>query len=142
MTYATQQQLAVRYGDRLLLQVTDRADPPAGMVDAGIVAQALADTDAMIDGYLAGRYVLPLAAVPPQLPPIAQAIAIYKLHVYEPEKKIADEYAAAIADLVRISNGVIRLPSAGVEPVGNDASGVETIDRERDMTPENMRGFI
>ena len=142
MSYATSQQLVTRYGDRLLLQVADRADPPAGAVNAAIVDQALADTDAVIDGYLAGRYVLPLASVPPLLPPIAQSIAIYKLHLYEPEKKIADEYQAAIADLVRIANGVIRLPVAGVEPPSSGASGVETIDRARDMTPENMRGFI
>lgn len=142
MPYATLAQLTARYGERLLLQVTDRADPPAGAIDTGLVAQVLCDTDALIDGYLAGRYVLPLATVPPLLPPLAQAIAIYKLHVFEPEKKIADEHQAAIADLVRIANGTIRLPAAGVEPVGNDASGVMTIDRERDLTPEGMRGFI
>ncbi len=142
MPYATQQQLTARYGERLLLQVADRDDPPAGAIDAAIVAQALADTDAVIDGYLAARYQLPLASVPPQLPPIAQSIAIYKLHVYEPEKKIADEYQAAIADLVRIANGVIRLAVAGIEPTSSGASGVETIDRERDFTPEKMTGFI
>lgn len=142
MSYASLAQLTARYGERLLLQVADRADPPAGAIDAGVVAPVLLDTDAVIDGYLAGRYVLPLAAIPPQLPPIAQSIAIYRLHVYEPEKKIADEYQAAIADLVRIANGVIRLPVAGVEPASSGASGVETIDRERNMTPENMRGFI
>ncbi len=142
MPYATQQQLTARYGERLLLQVADRTDPPAGAIDAAIVAQALADTDAVIDGYLAGRYQLPLASIPPQLPPIAQSIAIYKLHVYEPEKKIADEYQAAIADLVRIANGVIRLAVAGIEPTSSGASGVETIDRERDFTPETMTGFI
>jgi len=140
--YTSLTQLTARYGERLLLQVADRADPPAGAIDAAIVAQALADTDAVIDGYLAGRYVLPLASMPPQLPPIAQAIAIYKLHVYEPEKKIADEHQAAIADLVRIANGVIRLAVAGVEPTSSGASGVETIDRERDFTPEKMTGFI
>lgn len=142
MPYTTLAQLSARYGGQLLLQVTDRADPPAGEIDASLVAQVLADTDAAIDGYLAGRYVLPLSTVPPQLPPIAQAIAIYKLHVFEPEKKIADEYAGAIADLVRIAKGTIRLAAAGVEPTGADASGVMTIDRDRDFTPENLTGFI
>ena len=142
MPYATLAQLTARYGERLLLQVADRDDPPAGAIDSAIVNQALGDTDAVIDGYLAARYQLPLASVPPQLPSIAQSIAIYKLHVYEPEKKIADEYQAAIADLVRIANGVIRLKVAGVEPTSSGASGVETIDRERTFTPENMVGFI
>ena len=67
MGYVTQQQLVDRFGERLLLQVADRADPPAGTINADVVARALADTDAMIDGYLAGRYILPLAATPPLL---------------------------------------------------------------------------
>lgn len=142
MPYTTLTQLTARYGERLLLQVADRGDPPAGVVDTAIVDQALADTDAVIDGYLAGRYQLPLGSVPPQLPPIAQSIAVYKLHAYSPEDKIEKEYQAAIADLVRIANGVIRLAVAGIEPTSSGASGVETIDRDRDFTPENMRGFI
>lgn len=142
MTYATQQQLVDRYGERLIVQVSDRADPPAGTIDAAVVANALGQADAVIDGYLAGRYLLPLAAVPPLLEPIAQAIAIYKLHTYSPEAKIDDEYKAAIADLVRIASGTIRLPAAGVEPEGNQASGVIATDRARDFTPENLGGFI
>lgn len=142
MAYTTLQQLVARYGERLLLQVADRADPPAGSIDTGIVDQVLADTDAVIDGYLAGRYVLPLSAMPPQLASIAQSIAIYKLHAFSPEAKIEKEYDGAIADLVRIANGTIRLAVAGIEPTSSNASGVVAIDRDRDLTPENMTGFI
>lgn len=142
MSYATLQDLLDRYGETLLLQVSDRADPPAGAIGMDTVERALADTDAVIDGYLAGRYVLPLATVPPLLVPIAQAIAIYKLHVYQPEQKIADEYRDALADLLKISRGDIKLPVAGIEPASAGGEGVETIDRARDFTPENLRGFI
>ena len=55
MTYATLDQLTDRYTERLLRQLTDRAAPPAGAIDAEVVDRALADTDAVIDGYLAGR---------------------------------------------------------------------------------------
>lgn len=142
MSYATLQILVDRYGQHLLLQVADRADPPAGTIDSVIVDRVLADTDAVIDGYLAGRYVLPLASVPPLLVDLAAAIAIYKLHLYSPEAKIADEFKDAIASLSRIATGVIRLPVAGIEPVGSDAAGVVVIDRDRDFTPENLGGFI
>lgn len=142
MSYASLQDLIDRYGERLLLQVADRADPPAGVIDTVVVDRALGDADAVIDGYLAGRYVLPLSAVPPLLVPIAQSIAIYKLHTYQPEEKIRDEYRDAIADLVRISSGVIGVPVEGVEPASAGSEGVETIDRPRDFTPENLRGFI
>ncbi|MCX7284402.1 MAG: DUF1320 domain-containing protein [Novosphingobium sp.] len=142
MSYATQALLVDRFGERLLLQVADRADPAAGAIDADVVDRALADTDAVIDGYLAGRYVLPLASTPPLLVDLACAIAIYKLHIYEPEKKIADDYKDAIATLTKISTGTVKLPVAGVEPAGAGSAGVVTTDRERDFTPENMRGFI
>jgi phage gp36-like protein len=142
VSYASRQGLIDRYGERLLLQVADRADPPAGAIDTDLVDAALADADAVIDGYLAGRYALPLATVPPVLVPIAQAIAIYRLHIYEPEKKIVDEYKDAVADLLRISRGDIKLPVAGVEPASSGGEGVETVDRDRDFTPENLRGFI
>ena len=142
MTYATLNLLTARHGERLLIQCTDRSSPATGEIDEAVVDRALADTDAVIDGYLAGRYVLPLAETPPMLADLAIAIAIYKLHVFSPEPKIEQDYKDAIASLKLISMGTIRLPVAGIEPASSGASGVETIDRERDFTPENMVGFI
>jgi len=140
--YITLDQLTDRYGERLLVQITDRAAPPVGSVDTAVVNRALADTDAVIDGYLAGRYALPLAEVPPLLTDLGQAIAIYKLHMFEPDPKIAQDYKDALASLDRIAKGVIRLPVTGIEPESSGASGVVTIDREREFTPENLTGFI
>lgn len=142
MAYATIDQLVDRYGERLLLQVTDRSTPPAGVIDTAVVDRALANTDATIDSYLAGRYALPLDQAPPLLTDLAQAITIYKLHPFAPDLKIEQDYKDAVASLDRIAKGVMRLPIAGVEPVSSGAAGVEVIDRDRDMTPENLRGFI
>lgn len=143
MSYTTLDQLVGRFGEQLLKDLTDRANPPSGSIDVAVVAQELANTDAVIDGYLAGRYVLPIVgAVPPLLADLALAIAIYKLHPYEPDPKIERDYTNAIASLGKVGTGAIRLPVAGVEPAGSDASGVVTIDRERPLTPENMSGFI
>ena len=142
MPYVSQAVLVERYGEQLLLQVTDRSAPPAGSIDSDIVDRALADTDAEIDGYLAGRYLLPLADTPPLLVDIAARIALYKLHVYSPEKKIEDDYRDALKTLDRIAGGTVRLPVAGVEPTSSGSSGVVATDRDRDFTPENMRGFI
>src|SRR5690606_6605607 len=46
----------------LLVALTDRAEVATGEIDQDVVDRALADTDAMIDGYIAARYALPLAA--------------------------------------------------------------------------------
>jgi len=142
MPYVSQSILVERYTEALLLQLTDRATPSAGTIDSDVVDRALADTDAEVDGYLARRYRLPLAETPPLLVDIAARIAIYKLHVYTPEKKIEDDYREAIRSLDRIAEGRILLPVAGIEPSSSGAAGVVTIDRDRDLTPENLRGFI
>lgn len=143
MTYATLQQLTDRFGERLLRELTDRAEPPAGAVDVGVVESALRDTDAMIDGYLAGRYRMPLASVPAALADLAIAIAIYKLHPFAPDQKIKDDYDAALKQLREIAKGDFRLPLEGAEePASRGNSGVQTTDRERPFSNENLHGFV
>ncbi|MBN8955725.1 MAG: DUF1320 domain-containing protein [Rhizobiales bacterium] len=142
MTYCTLAQLTDRYDERMLVELTDRASPPTGEIDTSVVDRALADTDATIDGYLAGRYQLPLAETPALLADLAQAIAIYKLHSRVADTKIEADYQQALKMLRDIASGVVRLNVAGVEPTGSGASGVQTNDRCREITPDNMKGFI
>lgn len=56
MAYATLQNLIDRYEEAELVHLTDRAQPPAGVVDETVVARALDDASAEIDSYLAARY--------------------------------------------------------------------------------------
>ena len=142
MSYATLAQLTARFGERMLIQLTDRAATPTGEIDEAIVEEQLRNTDAMIDGYLAGKYRLPLAAVPDGLADLAQVIAIYKLHPFSPEPKIEKDYELALKQLAQIASGAFRLPLEGVEPAATSGSGVVTNDRERPLTEENLRGFI
>lgn len=143
MSYATLDQLTARYGEGMLVMLTDRGIVPRGVIDDTVVDRALADADAVIDGYLAGRYVLPLAAVPPLVAQLAAQLTIWNLHVTTPEAKITDEKDAAIAQLKDIAKGVIRLPNAaGLEPSGNGGGGVMVTDRARPMSADQMTGFI
>lgn len=142
MSYATQAQMIERFGERMLVELTDRGDVATGAIDAAAVARALSDTDAVIDGYLAARYKLPLVETPPQLLDLALSIAIWKLHPSEPDPKIAEDYKGAMKALVQISNGTVRLPAAGVEPASGGSAGVVTIDRDRELSPESLKGFI
>jgi len=142
MTYAILQQLTDRYGEQMLVMLTDRADVATGVVDEAVIDRALADTDAMIDGFLKGRYVLPIAETPPLLADIAQMIAIWKLHRHQPNEKIETDYKEAMSLLDRIGKGAVRLPVAGVEPATTGTSGARITDRERPLTAENLKGFI
>jgi phage gp36-like protein len=142
MTYTTQSQLLDRYGDRMLIGLTDRAYPATGVVNAATMIRALADTDAMIDGYLAARYALPLASTPTMIVDIAEMIAIWKLHTAAPDPKIEADYKGALSTLRDIAKGDIRLSVAGVEVAQPTTAGVQIVDRARPFTEENMTGFI
>ncbi|WP_172298349.1 gp436 family protein [Pseudoruegeria sp. HB172150] len=142
MSYATLDQLKDRFGDRLLITLTDRATTATGEIDEDVVTRALADTDAMIDGYLASRYALPLAETPNLVVDLAQAIAIYKLHTNSASEKIEKDYNDAISTLKDIAKGIVKLDVAGVEPGLSGSSGARITDRERPFTEANLKGFI
>ena len=142
MSYTTLLALTERFGERLLQQLTDRASPPLGEIDASVIEQAIGDAEAIIDGYLAARYQLPLASVPRLVSDIALTVTIYKLHTSEPDKKIAVDFEQAMKTLREIANGTVRLDIAGVEPEAKSTSGVRTNDRERPFTEKNLQGFV
>lgn len=143
MTYATLDQLIEKLGEQLLVTLTDREQPLTGGIVIDVVDRAIADADAVIDGYLAGRYRLPIeGGVPALLVDYALTITAYKLHRFKPDEKIQKDYDDAIAALKLIATGTIRLNIAGVEPASSGSGGVQAIDRERPLTPESLRGFI
>lgn len=141
MTYATIDHLLDRYGSRLLVQLTDRGELATGEIDTDIVDRALADTDAAINGRLV-KYRLPLTDVPELLVDLAQVIAIYKLHRFQPDPKIEADYKDAMATLRDISTGIVSLSIAGAEVPGSDGNGVRITDRERPLTADNLKGYI
>jgi len=118
MTYCTQANFTDRFGEQELIQLTDRAIPPAGVVDTDVLDASLADADAEIDGYLAGRYSLPLASPPDVLIRLAADIARYRLYDNRATEEVRTRYADAIRFLERVSEGKVLLsaepqPAAG-----------------------------
>lgn len=142
MTYATLDQLTERYGEGMLVLLTDRGEVTTGLIDTGVVEDELARTDGLINSFLRGRYVVPLAEVPDPLPDIALAVTIWKLHRQSPDQKIKDDYDYAMKLLERLSKGEMKLDVAGVEPPTVKTTGVRLTDRERPLTEDNMKGFI
>lgn len=103
MAYATQADLEERFGALELIQLTDRADPPAGTAAAETVTRALADASAEIDSHLAARYVLPLLETPERLRTCCCILARRYLYADRPsdavdaEAKREREWLAALA---------------------------------------------
>lgn len=111
MPYCTQSDLATRFGAAELIQLTDRAN--TGTADAAVIAQAIADASAEIDGYLEGAYALPLAVVPVNLTRIACDLARYRLYENQPTETVSERYKAGVRYLELVAQGKISLGPSG-----------------------------
>ncbi len=140
MSYASQQNLTDRFGNDELLQLTDRATPPTGTIDATVVAEALADADAIIDSYIGKRYDLPLASTPIRLIAVGCDLARYSLYKDDPTETVAARHTDAIKWLRDISTGAAVLDVAGSPPA---AAGdqVRISAPARTFTKTTLGGF-
>lgn len=143
MAYTTKAELIERFGEAMLIGLTDRADIPTGAIDDTVLNRAISDAAAIIDGYLKPRYQLPLTETDDLISKLAADIAIYSLHTGGASEKVEADYEKALKTLKAISEGTVQLANAqGVSPEGSGGSGAQITDRERPMTEGNMKGFI
>ena len=142
MAYPTAADLVTRYGDDLVTSLSDRADEPTGTYDEAVVAAAIEAADAEVDGYLAGRYVLPLSSTPVLVKRISEALAIWHLHVTEPDKQISEGHKVAQQQLRDIADGRIVLQVDGVQPDTTTSGQAQVTDRARPFEAAKMTGFI
>lgn len=140
MPYATLQDLIDRFGEDELIALTDRADPPAGAIDAEVVAAALASADAQIDGYVGSRYDLPLTATPPLLNDLACDLARYRLFKDIPTEVVIKNHDDAMKTLRDIAAGRASLDIGGSEPAAaGDGPRISAPDRI--FTSDTLKGF-
>ena len=107
--YATLQDMQSRFGiDLLRVAAVPGTDTP----DEAVITQALADASSLIDGYLAGRYPLPLAHVPTALVPICCDTARHRLYGEQSPEQIGKRYDAALSFLKSVGKGELALALA------------------------------
>jgi len=106
--YGSIQAMVDRFGEREMIQISDRSGQANG-VDEAAVQRALEDAGAEIDGYLAGRYKLPLSTVPRVLVNVGCDITRYRLYDDRVTEAIQKRYDDAVKFLTNISTGKIGL---------------------------------
>jgi len=114
MTYCTKQDLIDRFSERELIQLTDRTNTPASVIDDTVVGRALGDAEGLANGYIGKKYTLPLATVPDMLTKLVADIARFYLHGegVEKDSPIRTNYTDAVAFLVNVSRGLVQLTDA------------------------------
>lgn len=118
MAYASTQDMVSRFGMQEVIALTDRDN--AGAIDEAVLASALAEATAEIEGHLASRYALPLADVPMLVMGFCCDIARYRLSggsVLETDPT-RNRYRDAVRTLELIGAGKVSL---GLTPAGQPA---------------------
>lgn len=116
MSYATVADLQTRLGQPRLVQLTDLADPPVGLVVTAVAQAALDDATAEIDGYLVGRYTLPLASPPDVLRVHCVTLAHYRLLGSAADEAAREDYKAVREYLTRVADGRVALTAPNAAP--------------------------
>lgn len=144
MSYSTQADLEAAIDQQTLIGLTD--DEMTGAVNATRLLRAISDADGLIDGYLRGRYSVPLQTVPPLVRRLSVVLAIQGLfdrraHVMGgiPEW-VKDRMKIAMDELKALRKGELDL---GVEPppAKSAAIAAEVQGPARQFTEETLKDF-
>lgn len=120
MSYAQPTDLTERFGDKAMRLLSDITTPPAGMVNTDVLQRALDDASALIDGYLVGRYAVPLADAPAAMRVHCLGVARYLLMTANPDDRAKADFSAAMAWLGKVGSGQVSLlaPDSAPAPAG------------------------
>jgi phage gp36-like protein len=102
--------------------------------------KAAGAASSLIDGYIAGRYGLPLTSVPDLLKAWALDITRYRLWDEQAPEEVRRRYEDVLAQLKLLSEGKISLPISDIQPTA-DTFVSDGFSRCRVFTDETLRGF-
>lgn len=145
MPYCTLDDLKSSAVEATLVQLTDD-DASTGEIDHTKVAEAIAYADQLIDGYLRGRYTLPLNPVPGVIKNISVDLAIFHLYARRPELEMTEaqmfKYKNSVKLLEQIQKGLITfgIESADSGPGAGEYRTNKTAD-DRVFSKTNLKGY-
>jgi len=138
--------MIARYGETQMIRLSRPEDRTAETVDEVKVNTALSDASDIINGYIRGRYHVPVAVPPDSIIRATCALARYDLAQGEATTP-SDEMTAARKDTItwleNIAKELVNLDIPAAQPTGHDAvgSGPRMSDRDRFMSLDTLRGF-
>lgn len=110
-----------------------------------IIEEAIKDADGEIDGYLSGKYPVPLLQIPKAINKFSKDIAVYNLFSRagivegERESNYLSRYKAAVRFLENVAKGVVDI---GVNNVKESAStGFKIKSSPRLFSRDSMKGM-
>ncbi|WP_166838704.1 gp436 family protein [Rheinheimera pleomorphica] len=142
MPYCTVADMISRYGQQDMILLSWREGAADGEINQPVIEQAIADATAEINGYIGGRYELPLSLVPDVLVRHCCDIARYLMSGDRTPETVQKRYDSVISYLVKVGKGDLSL---GLSQ-GNPTEPSETIAMiQADgqvFNRKNSKGFI
>ncbi|RFB91768.1 hypothetical protein B5K08_15840 [Rhizobium leguminosarum bv. trifolii] len=143
--YATVSDMIARFGETQIIRLSRPEDRTAETVDETKVNTAIADVSAVIDGYIRGRYFVPIAAPPAEIIRAACILARYDLAQGEhtdPSEEMAKGRKDVISWLENIAKELVNLDVPAAAPAGPAVnSGPRMSDRPRILSDDSLRGL-
>ncbi|MGK2898377.1 MAG: gp436 family protein [Burkholderiaceae bacterium] len=121
--YVTPESLVAEFGERELIELTDRETPRTNAVVEAVAQRACDRAIAEIDGSLRARYPLPLSSVPSRIPFLALDLARFYLYEIEPPAFVQARFDAARKTLRDLQSGAAVL---GIDADGADVTNTPT----------------
>lgn len=140
MVYATLQQFIEAFGQQLTIELTNLENAEATEIDEAVFDRSAARAAGLINGYLAGRYALPLAKIPDVLKSIALDIQRYQMGHNAQEEDVRQRYEDALRLLEQLAKGQISLglPAADTPPA---LGRPQWTTRPRVFSPDRLRNY-
>jgi len=109
--YCTLDDIKQQVSETTLIEITD--DNLAGEINASVIDEAILYSETLVDGYLRGRYSLPLSTVPTLIRILVADLAVFRLysrrfHTDMPDS-INDKYKNSIKLLEQIQKDIVSL---------------------------------
>lgn len=138
--YCTLEDMVNRFGLEELIQLTDSSG--TGIIDNDEVNAAVDDASNLIDGYLGGRYTLPLTSVPSVLIRICANIARYNLYDSNVSEVVERNYKDALTFLDAVGKGTLKLGLAADDSQPESEQLIEIESQESVFKRDDSKGFI
>ncbi len=122
MFYCTAEDIEIQIGKEPLIQLTND-NCEQNTIDTVVCEEAILYSSTLIDGYLRGRYNLPLNTQFPLLRVVAMDLSIYRLYsrriMTEIPEVVCDAYKNATKTLENLQKGIITLETQDNQTLQN-----------------------
>ena len=122
MFYCTAEDIEIQLGKEPLIQLTND-NCEQNTIDTVVCEEAILYSSTLIDGYLRGRYNLPLNTQFPLLRVVAMDLSTYRLYsrriMTDIPEVVCDAYKNAIKTLENLQKGVITLETENNQTLQN-----------------------